>query len=247
MRDRMKCVTLSLLVIVWMGFALPVAACEPIIPLAQLFSGAIATTGSLLILLGAITLKALAFSIFEERLPWYNAFLVMVLANIFSTCIGVALSVSAAVPTLFVIALPLVYILSFTPATRLVRYHPGGYLMGWNAHVIASIVTGLFIGTWGLFGLAQSIIAANEPLVLYWVLKFLYVYSALVISIGLTTVWEEWVVARSVHQTLGGASCYSSVLKANLVTSFAIFGYAAIMMLPDRVRSSDFLVQLFMK
>jgi hypothetical protein len=136
--------------------------------------------------------------------------------------------------------IPFVYWLSVTQAKRLIHNHPGGYFKGWNAHVIAIIVLGLCLGTHVLFAAAEN--TWHESLVWFWVWKFFSMYSALVVSIGLTTLWEEWTV-----QKLSDVSCYASVLKVNLAASFVIFGYAAILILPDRMQSSNFLVQLFVQ
>ena len=44
----------------------PAHACEPILPLVQLFSGTLLYPGALVLLGGTVLLKALAFALFEK-------------------------------------------------------------------------------------------------------------------------------------------------------------------------------------
>ena len=222
--------------------ASPARACEPILPLAQAFSGTLISAGSLTMLGAAVALKAAAFVYFERRLRWHQAVAFMIVANVVSTFIGIGLSVSAAVP-MPLFFLPIVYVLSVIPARRLVTYYPGKCLRIKSHRIIAVIMTLLYFLTWVFFGLAQGVIAANEPLASYWLLKFLWIYAALLVSIGLTTLWEEWVIAGLAARSFKETSWHASVLKANLVTFFVVMLYAAIRMLPARLHSSDFLVK----
>ena len=240
----MKFLRASFILVILVSFTSPVFACEPIVPLAYIFSGTLFAAGSLLILGGAVLIKALAFIFFEKRLPWYQAMLWMIIANVFSSLIGFGLSLSAAIPTLLIGALPFVYVISLFPAKRLALYRPEWSLKGWKCRAFAAVVTGLFLATWVLFGLAQGVIWNNSSLVKYWILKFLYIYSALLVSIALTTLWEEWVISKLVPPSLKNTSFLLPVLKANLITLFVVMVYAAIMILPERLQSGDFLVYL---
>jgi hypothetical protein len=98
--------------------------------------------------------------------------------------------------------------------------------------------------SWYLFGAAQSAIGSRAPLHTYWVLKFLYIYSAIIISFALTTLWEEWVISGLSKISSGKDSFLKSVAFANLITLLAVMLYAAGMMLPIRLKSGNFLVQL---
>jgi hypothetical protein len=81
----------------------------------------------------------------------------------------------------------------------------------------------------------------GERPVLYWVLKLAYIYPALAISIGLTTLWEEWLVYRLARGFAPLAPFYPAVLRANLMTLLVLMGAAAVMALPKRLASPDFL------
>jgi len=113
-----------------------------------------------------------------------------------------------------------------------------------NHHVLAIIFILFYVGSGILFGVAIKY--QSENLILYWILKFLYVYLALIISIGLTVLWEEWVVFKLAKRSKSGVqNFYSAVLKANLVTLLVFMGAAAILMLPKRFASPDFLALFF--
>jgi len=218
-------------------------ACEPILPLVQLFSGTLLYPGAVVLLGGTVLLKALAFALFEKRLKWHRAIVLMLVANVLSSLIGLCLSLSAAVPTALLLFLPVVFALSVVPAGRLIAFNPWGYFGGFNRFVLAGLVVVLFVATWVLFGLAQEVLESQGSLTVYWLLKFLYVYTALLISIGLTTMWEEWVVA-GLARDQAAPSFLPSVLKANLVTFAVVVTISAAMMLPARLRAHDFLVLL---
>lgn len=240
----MKFLRTFYILVILVSFSKPVFACEPVVPLAYIFSGTLFAAGSLLILGGAVLIKALAFIFFEKRLPWYQAMLWMIIANVFSSLIGFGLSLSAAIPTTLLWFLPIVYVISLLPAKRLMIFKPEWSLKGWKCQAFAAVVTGLFLATWVLFGLAQGVLWSNSSLATYWALKFLYIYSALLLSIALTTLWEEWVISKFVPHSLKNTSFLLPVLKANLITLFVVMVYAAVMILPERLQSGDFLVYL---
>jgi hypothetical protein len=74
------------------------------------------------------------------------------------------------------------------------------------------------------------------------VLKLAYIYPALVASLGLTTLWEEWLVSRWVPSVKDQPSFYGSVLRANLVMLLLILGLAAVAALPRRLATPGFLL-----
>jgi hypothetical protein len=206
-------------------------ACEPVVPLAMLFGIPLYS------LFGVIILKAILFVWLEKSIPIHKSILFIVIANIFSSLIGLGLVLATSVPSLIFAALPVVYFISITPSKRLVEFNPWEAFKNWNSNLLSIIIVGLYFSTFVLFGFAQS--KLDSSLTLYWVLKFLYVFIALTVSIGLTTLWEEWVIYK-LSQNKG--NFLINVLKVNLVTFFLIMAYFAAMALPERLQSRNFLI-----
>ncbi len=231
------------LVIVLLGFARPALGCTPVVPVMHVFTGSILSKESLSVLLGAVAIKTVIFVLYEKAIAWYKAVLFMIIANCFSTVVGFSLSLSFAPPFLAII-IPFLLFICWIPSKRLIALNPGGHFSGWNHYGLAVGVMILVFASWGLFASAQDAIGSRTPLHTYWVLKFLYVYSAIIISFALTTLWEEWVVSGLSRITSGKASFLKSVAFANLITLLVVMLYAAAMMLPIRLKSGNFLVQL---
>ena len=224
-------------------FARPVLGCEPVIPVMHVFSGSILAKESLIVLLGAVAIKTAIFAIYEKSIAWYKAVLFMIIANCFSTVVGFSLSIAVA-PYMLPVILPFLFFVCWIPSKRIIAINPGGHFSGWNHYGLAILVMISVYASWYLFGVAQSAIGSRAPLHTYWVLKFVYLYSAIIISFALTTLWEEWVIAGLSKIASGKASFLKSVAFANLITLLAVMLYAAAMMLPIRLKSGNFLVQL---
>jgi hypothetical protein len=233
--------------------ASPVYCCEPILPLAQLFSGTLLSgpllTKSLWTLLAAVLIKSVSFVFLEPRLSWYQAVPLMLSANIVTSLFGLGLCFFPMVPGVIpLFSLGVVFVLSLSVATRLRRLDLWPNLARLSAWMIAVLMTGLYLLTIFLFALAQNVLGHSA--LIYWLLKFFYIYAGLIISIGMTTVWEEWVIAGIVSRlsrNFTPAKCLAdsfliSVTKANLITMLFVMGYAALKILPLRLHSPDFLV-----
>ena len=231
------------LVFILLGFARPTLGCEPVIPVMHVFTGSILAKESLFVLLGAVAIKTAIFAIYEKSIAWYKAVLFMIIANCFSTVVGFSLSIAVA-PYMLPIILPFLLFVCWIPSKRIIALNPGGHFSGWTHYGLAVGVMILVFASWQLFTAAQSAIGSRAPLHTYWALKFLYLYSAIIISFALTTLWEEWVVSGLSKITSGNSSFLKSVAFANLITLLAVMLYAATMMLPIRLKSGNFLVQL---
>jgi len=92
-----------------------------------------------------------------------------------------------------------------------------------------------------LFMAGQGAILTNR-LALYWMIKLAAVYLALIASIGLTTVWEEWAIWR-LTSSPENTSFFGSVLRSNLYVLVLVMAVAAALMLPKRLKSPDFLAR----
>lgn len=216
-------------------------ACEPVIPMLELYAGTWLAASSLVILVGVVTVKAVAFALFEKRISFTEAFFSMLLANVFSSIIGLVLAGAASDPTSFMVTLPIIYLLSVVPARRLIKYGPWGYFRRWNPWLLALVVLFLYFISFVLFGISQSILDGLDSPLSYWAFKFLYIYVGLIISFGLTSIWEEWVIARVAGKKGADQSFLLPVFKANCIAFLLIMAYPAIKMFPERLQSGNFL------
>lgn len=207
-------------------------ACEPIIPLTILFGVPLYS------LFGIVILKAIGFACIERSIPVIKAVLFVLAANLFSSLIGILLTMAAAAPTSLFFVLPFVYGVSITPAKRLIQLNQGGRFAGQSPYALAAIITGLYFLTFVLFGISRT--QLDSSLTFYWSLKYLYVLTALSVSIFLTTLWEEWVIAKLSRSK---RNFIFSVLKVNLVSFLLIMAVLAAIALPKRFHSKDFLIQ----
>ena len=227
----------------FLGLAHPLAAqaCEPAVPLAMLMYPYLTAKWSILFLLGIVTLKCLLFSHWETALPRPWAMFYMFMANILTTVIGLLLIVFDSIPLMILFFLPPVYIITFYPAKRLlpqIRYEFIQKRPKFYSVILASSFSILYFVSFLLFSLSGE--AKGSA---YWALKLGYIYPALIIGIGLTTLWEEYFVCRlSKKRFPAQHSFYEPVLKSNLFALFILMAGSAIHMLPARMASSGFIV-----
>ncbi len=223
---------------VGMVFPRPAFACEPVIPLAMLIAGPYVVAGSLIGLFAAVTLKCTIFSLSEPKLPRARAARLMLCANIVTSLVGLLVAAAVAAPAVLV-ALPLVFWLTLSPSRRLKRWLGARWPQWLPPWATALLLTMSLMVSYVLFLLSLKV-ALDAP-VAYWLLKLGYVYAALAISIGLTTLWEEALVARWAKVSVG-VSYFPSVLRSNLYTFLALLLIAAVRVLPERFETANFLL-----
>jgi len=68
---------------------------------------------------------------------------------------------------------------------------------------------------------------------------FAAIFAALLASITLTAIWEEWVIWR-LSSRPAGAGFFAAVLRANLYVLLLIMIVPAVLILPKRLRSPEF-------
>ncbi len=224
-----------------LAFRSELLACEPMVPLAKALSGPNFFRASIVWLLVAVTVKCASFVFFERRLPWHEAAGFLLVGNVLSTLIGIVLCLpTAAVSLLFLVP---IYFVSLKPARRLAEYFRWQE-SGWRRpQALASVAVGGVAVTMFLFTRAQIALSADNYLV-YWLTKFGMLTIALLISILLTSLWEEWVVARLARARHPERSYLAAVTRANYVTFGVVLLVAAIEMLPRRLHSKGFIASL---
>src|SRR5215469_16138274 len=82
----------------------------------------------------------------------------------------------------------------------------------------------------------------THQLVLYWIVKLAAIFLALLASVALTTVWEEWVIWR-LSSRPKGTEFFAPVLRATLYVVLLVMAVAAAFILPKRLKSPDFLAR----
>ena len=82
----------------------------------------------------------------------------------------------------------------------------------------------------------------THQLALYWIVKVAAIFLALFASMTLTTVWEEWVIWR-LSSSPEGIGFFTSVLRTNLYVLVLVMAIAAVLILPKRLKSPDFLAR----
>ena len=217
----------------------PVIACEPIVPLTMLFmpwSAMAARVGALALLI-VVSIKCVVFALLQRgTMSASRAMVSMFVANVVSTIAGLFVAFTFIAPAAGIGGVLATIAVSILPVRRLKRQFPRV-----PTALLTLIVVALYIGSIVLFVFAQRAMFDNNMLA-YWLTKYAYIVCALLISMALTTFWEEWVVWR-----MSGAeeeAFVTPVFRANAVALFVVMLTAAILVLPERFRSSDFLVAL---
>lgn len=222
--------------------ASPAFACEPVVPFMQVMVPALALTGSILVLSVAVIAKSVLFAVFERRLPPVRAAWRMFLGNVLTSFVGLLVAVMiASSPGIWFVGLPLVCLLCWLPSRRLVRVAPLAWLARTSPAVVAVIMTSALLASCVLFMVAQDAIRTHQ-LTLYWTIKLVAVFLALLASVTLTTVWEEWVIWR-LSSCPEGKGFFTSALRTNLYVLVLVMAVPAALILPKRIRSPDFLAK----
>jgi hypothetical protein len=220
----------------------PALACEPVVPFMQVMVPALALSGSILVLALAVVVKSALFVVFERRLPRLRAAWRMFLGNVLTSFVGMLVAVMiASAPPIWVVGVPLVYLLCWLPARRLVKVAPLAWLARTPPANIAIIMTGTLLASCILFMAGRDAIRTHQ-LMLYWTIKLVAIFLALLASVTLTTVWEEWVIWRFSSRP-EGPGFFGSVLRTNLYALVLVMAVPAVLILPMRLKSPDFLVK----
>ena len=155
--------------------------------------------------------------------------------------VGVIVAAMIGSGPIWLFGVPVVAFLCWLPAQRLVRVAPLSWLARFSAGGVAAIMTVALLASCILFGLGQVAISSHY-LLAYWIMKLVAIFLALLPSVTLTTVWEEWVIWRLSHRP-EGTEYFTSVFRTNLYALVLVMAVPAVMILPRRLKSPDFLVK----
>jgi len=220
-----------LVVAVPLVVASPAQACEPVVPFMQVMVPALALSGSILVLAAAVVVKSALFAVFERRLPRLQAAWRMFLGNVLTSFVGLLVAVMIASGAgVWLIGVPLVCLLCWLPSRRLVKVAPLVWLARRSPAGLAGIMTSALLISCILFMAGQVAIETHE-LIIYWVIKLVAIFLALLASVTLTTVWEEWVIWR-LSSRPEGRGFFGSVLRTNLYVLVLVMAVPAVLILP---------------
>jgi hypothetical protein len=227
-----------------LGFPLAAPACEPILPLIQLMSGA-NLAGPLLFLhslawLGiAVAIKTGSFVFLEYRLPPAKALGWMLVANVLSTIPGLLTAVFAG--ALSLLALPVVFLFGKLAEKRLSALPAGQPVNRFLRNGLALLFTAGFLVSVVMFQMAGTALE-DCNFASYWVLKLCFATIAVSVGMGLSAVLEECAIATLARHAYGQLSFYTSVIRANYITLAIVLGVAAAQIIPRRLGAPHFIV-----
>ncbi len=163
-------------------------ACEPIIPFMMAVGGPAALSRSAIVLLVAIALKSVLFALMQKRLSRGRAAAYMLFANILTTMIGGLVAVMMGSGGALIIGAVIAYGLCWLPARRVRMISPRTAL---PAGIAALLMTLSLVVSAFLFAISPLPLETDHHAA-YWIIKLIAVYLALIVSIALTSLWEEW-------------------------------------------------------
>jgi hypothetical protein len=164
----------------------------------------------------------------------------MFLGNVVTSFVGLLVAAMiASSPGIWLIGVPLVCLLCWLPSRRLVKVAPLAWLARISPAALSGAMTGALLVSCILFLVGRGAIDAHQ-LALYWGIKLAAIFLALLASITLTTVWEEWVIWR-LSSGPEGSGFFASVLRTNLYVLVLVMAVPAVLILPKRLKSPDFL------
>ena len=216
-------------------------ACEPVVPFIQVVAPALALSGSILVLAAAVVVKSALFAVFERRLPRLRAAWRMFLGNVLTSFVGLLIAAMIGSGAIWLLGVPLVCLLCWLPSRRLVKVAPQPWLARTSPAVLAGLMTFALLASCILFTVAQGAITTHR-LMLYWTIKLAAISLALLASVTLTTVWEEWVIWR-LSSRPEDTGFFTSVLRTNLYVLVLVMAVPAVLILPKRLKSPDFLAK----
>ncbi len=234
------CVLAPLLAVTLIGPP-PAGACEPIIPMALAIGGAALLGQSLIVLLAAILVKSALYAWCERTHSPRTSFAAMLGGNLLSTVVGCfAALIVAGLPLVGFAGLALCAVL---PAKRIALAYPA-VNAAFSSFGIVVLMTSLVFFSLILWSLARETLNAQGSLVLYWSLKIAYVLLGLVCGLIITVFWEEWAIWRLFGGGAFDRRRFAAIVTANLITLALVALHAALVMMPRRLASPNYLVEL---
>ena len=215
---------------------------EPLVPLIMLFlapttfGGAAFASflGFLLILL----VKCIVF-ILKSDFKTIRAVLYVLIANVVSTLVGTVVAVMFTSSDVLLMGMIILFLVFLLPARRLRHFKHFEKTSTWFIAFALTLVT---LITVVIFSFMIGYQASPH---IYWPLKILLCTIAIVISLLISVLYEEAVIAKLYKiQKKEEKSFLTPVLWSNIIGVGIVVLIGAIIALPTRLKSPDFLIGL---
>ena len=165
----------------------------------------------------------------------------MFLGNILTSFIGVLVAVMIGSSSAWFIGVPVAFALCWLPARRLVKVACNSWLRRISPLGFAAGLTAMLLLSCILFSVGQVAIQTHR-LPLYWFMKLTAIFFALLASVTLTAIWEEWAIWRFGSRP-ENTNYFLAVVRANLYVLVFVMAVPAALILPKRLKSPDFLAR----
>lgn len=213
-------------------------ACEPIVPLMMLYAGAggwgAVATKSALGLLVVVAIKCAVFLWKSE----YKSVAALVLANVVSTVVGIAAVAMMGAAVLFFVTIPVLFLAFLIPAKSIQKVNLfGGWHIGWISASLVAVMVGSVILWLAAMKYQDSSHSA------YWLLKLSYSAVGMALSFVVTIACEEVVISALYTRRTGRVhTFFEPVSWCNAAAFIVALGGAAVVAIPKRLASPDFLI-----
>ena len=213
-------------------------ACEPLYPFLFRFVFPSSMAGSAIGLLAGVSVKCILFAFLVKNLKWFKAVFFMFIANIVTSIFGIAMAVTISALPMSIILIPLICYIATLPS-RSLRKRMADQLPEW---LYPGAVAGFLFFAVPLSGmLFYAAEFADTHTGHYWFFKLGYIYAGLAVGIGMTTLWEEWLVF-GMSEPKSETHFLPAVLRTNLYTFLLLALIGAVYALPQRLSHPGFLL-----
>ncbi len=204
----------------------------------QLSFPAVGFTGSGAALAVVVAAKSILFIFFCRGLTARRAAAFMFLGNVLTSVVGGVAAIMIGNTSLWLLGIPLVFLLSWLPSKRLSAELGARWGRRWPRGLVAAVMTGLLVASCALFAMSGAAAEAGNSAA-YWVIKLAAIYAGVIASLALTTVWEEWAIWR-LAGSIPGAGYFPAVTRTNLYVLLALAAFGAVTMLPQALKDIAF-------
>lgn len=219
-----------------------VYANEPLVPLIMLFLAPTTLGGAVFAsLLGFVLILVIKSIVFISKSDFktIRAVLYVLIANVISTLVGLVVAMMFTSSDMLLMGIIILFLVFLLPARRLKRFKRFEKNSTWFIAFALTLVT---LTTIVIFSFMIGYQASPH---IYWPMKVLLSTIAIVISLLISVLYEEAVIAKLYKlQKKEEKSFLMPVLWSNIIAVGAIVLIGAIMALPARLKSPDFLIGL---
>ena len=217
-------------------------ACGSIVPFVKAVGGPGVLVISFIALGLVVLLKSAAFARFQKKLSFPKALFWMLGASVLTSIVGVTAPAMVENAALLLIGMPVVWALCLLPVQRVIAAAPVSRLARYSPRVVAFGMTVLLVLSYYLFTLSR-VVSESDSSALYWTVKIVPIFLALIIGLALTAFWEEWIVWRLSRSEDDDVSFVKPIVRANLIVLLVVMLISAAFIIPKRLKSPGMVVR----